>query len=205
MRLQELSRSSTGRGHIRNDTRDVSRRIAARGNRLICRRKHVARDRACTRVTPRNLHGRGVDGSSPSEGFAKAPHVGAFSFRATCSGSNVRWVWSPLWSLQVGRCLCQGRKNGDIPPEVGVNGAASEFHCLIAAPRDSPLLSERGSARRLKRRRRRRNPDEQVRRDPLAAALCPSARYSVRATPRKGRHRRLRAEHRPDNACGAHA
>ena len=27
----------------------------------------------------------GVDGSSPSEGSAKAPHVGAFSFRSTCS------------------------------------------------------------------------------------------------------------------------
>jgi hypothetical protein len=27
----------------------------------------------------------GVDGSSPSESFAKAPEIGAFSFRATCS------------------------------------------------------------------------------------------------------------------------
>jgi hypothetical protein len=31
----------------------------------------------------------GVDGSSPSEGSAKGPHVGAFPFRATCSLSNV--------------------------------------------------------------------------------------------------------------------
>jgi hypothetical protein len=31
-------------------------------------------------------HGKeGVDGSSPSEGSAKAPHVGAFAFRTTCS------------------------------------------------------------------------------------------------------------------------
>ena len=30
-------------------------------------------------MTLRNLHGKeGVDGSSPSEGSAKAPHVGAF-------------------------------------------------------------------------------------------------------------------------------
>src|SRR5437870_8645423 len=43
----------------------------------------------------------GVDGSSPSEGSAKAPHVGAFSFRTTCSLSCVRWVWSRLWSFRV--------------------------------------------------------------------------------------------------------
>jgi hypothetical protein len=36
----------TQNGHIRNDTRDVSRRITADENRLICRRKHVARGRA---------------------------------------------------------------------------------------------------------------------------------------------------------------
>jgi hypothetical protein len=32
----------------------------------------------------------GVDGSSPSEGSAKAPHVGAFAFRSTCRVSSVR-------------------------------------------------------------------------------------------------------------------
>src|SRR6266576_1573380 len=55
---------------------------------------------------PREVHGEeGVDGSSPSEGSAKAPHVGAFAFRSTCSSSIVRWVWSrygasstPTWS-----------------------------------------------------------------------------------------------------------
>ena len=31
----------------------------------------------------------GVDGSSPSEGSAKAPHVGAFSFRPTRFLSNM--------------------------------------------------------------------------------------------------------------------
>jgi hypothetical protein len=51
---------------------------------------------------PRKCHGKeGVSGSSPEEGSAKAPHVGAFSFRRACSSSNVRWVWSPLWSLQL--------------------------------------------------------------------------------------------------------
>jgi hypothetical protein len=46
-------------------------------------------------------HGKeGVDGSSPSEGSAKAPHV-AFAFTSTCRFSRVRWVWSRLWSFRV--------------------------------------------------------------------------------------------------------
>jgi hypothetical protein len=60
-------------GHIRNDTRDVSRRIWTACNSPICRRKRVVSDRACTPVTLRNLHGKeGVEGSSPEEGFRKA-------------------------------------------------------------------------------------------------------------------------------------
>jgi hypothetical protein len=43
----------------------------------------------------------GVSGSSPEEGSAKTPEVGAFLFGRTCSSSNVRWVWSPLWSRQI--------------------------------------------------------------------------------------------------------
>src|SRR5579862_2153962 len=51
---------------------------------------------------PRMLDGKeGVDGSSPSEGSVKAPHVGAFAFRPTCPSSRVRWVWSRLWSFRV--------------------------------------------------------------------------------------------------------
>src|SRR5437667_12601078 len=67
----------TQNGHIRNDTRDVSRRISGPSNGAICRRMCVASDRACTRVTLRNLHGKeGVDGSSPSEGLQKYPANG---------------------------------------------------------------------------------------------------------------------------------
>jgi hypothetical protein len=61
-------------------------------------------------------HGKeGVDGSSPSEGSAKAAHVGAFPCSSTCSASSVRWVWNRLWSFrarEAGRerrtrsCLC---------------------------------------------------------------------------------------------------
>jgi hypothetical protein len=44
----------------------------------------------CYRL-PEKFHGKeGVDGSSPSEGSAEVPHVGAFPFRSTCSRSIVR-------------------------------------------------------------------------------------------------------------------
>ena len=96
----------TQNGHIRNDTRDVLRRIPAPSNGAICRRKCVASERACTPVTLPNFHGKeGVDGSSPSEGYAKAPHNGAFCFGSSCRFSNVGQVWSPLWSLQVVNAL----------------------------------------------------------------------------------------------------
>jgi hypothetical protein len=39
---------------------------------------------------------RRVDGSSPSEGSAKAPQTGAFCFGCTCRVASVRWVWSPF-------------------------------------------------------------------------------------------------------------
>jgi hypothetical protein len=51
---------------------------------------------------PKGAHGKeGVDGSSPSEGSAKAPQIGAFCLTGTCTFSSVRWVWSPSWSPQV--------------------------------------------------------------------------------------------------------
>ena len=59
---------------------------------------------------PRQCHGKeGVDGSSPSEGSAKAPHVGAFLFRSTCSRANMRWVWSRLWTPCADRAAPRGR------------------------------------------------------------------------------------------------
>jgi hypothetical protein len=55
----------------------------------------------CHRL-PETFHGKdGVDGSSPSEGSAKAPQNRASSVGCTCTISSVRWVWSPLWSLQI--------------------------------------------------------------------------------------------------------
>ena len=85
----------TQNGHIRNDTRDVLRRISGVSNGAICRRKCVASDRACTRVTLRNLHGKeGVDGSSPSEGSAETPCSSGFCppGRQARRGGSAIWV-----------------------------------------------------------------------------------------------------------------
>jgi hypothetical protein len=71
------NKARTHNGHIRNDTRDVLRRIPDSSNGPICRRNCVASDRACPRVTLPNFHGKeGVDGSSPSEGLYKSPANG---------------------------------------------------------------------------------------------------------------------------------
>jgi hypothetical protein len=59
----------------------------------LCRKNCIAHDRACTRVTPQNLHGKeGVDGSSPSEGF----HRKYLQIRMFCS-----LVWRALKSSRV--------------------------------------------------------------------------------------------------------
>jgi hypothetical protein len=70
----------------------------------------------CDRL-PETFHGKeGVDGSSPSEGSAKAPQSGASSFVFPCTIHSVRWVWSPLWSLQIEKCLRQRPKAATLPP-----------------------------------------------------------------------------------------
>jgi hypothetical protein len=54
----------------------------------------------CDRL-PESFHGKeGVDGSSPSEGSAKAPLSG-FPFGSTCTRRRMRRVWSRLWSSQI--------------------------------------------------------------------------------------------------------
>jgi hypothetical protein len=99
----------------------------------------------------RPLHGKeGVDGSSPSEGSAKAPHVGAFSFRSTCCSSNVQWVWSRLWSFHASARLrhvvCE-RFAGDrlgSHPRVGVLGGqgfdwlSSPRRAIVGRPTNRP-------------------------------------------------------------------
>jgi hypothetical protein len=51
--VEGVNSARTQNGHIRNDTRDVSRHIPGVRLRSICRRNCVASDRGCTRVTPR--------------------------------------------------------------------------------------------------------------------------------------------------------
>jgi hypothetical protein len=68
-----VNASRTQNGHIRNATRDVSRRSPNPSSGPICSRNCAADDRACTRVMLPNFHGKeGVDGSSPSEGLQDA-------------------------------------------------------------------------------------------------------------------------------------
>jgi hypothetical protein len=112
----------------------------------------------CHRL-PIGAHGKeGVDGSSPSEGSAKSPHIGVLSFRSICTAANVRQVWSLKWSFRVGKLRRglpilsgRGKRGGSIicdsgytsPPDAGVE----------MRPPAAVLLS---AARRRDRRRRTR-------------------------------------------------
>ena len=61
-------------GYIRLGTRGHARTLKTRLEAVICRKNVIASARPCTPVPPGNLHGKeGVDGSSPSEGFAVLP------------------------------------------------------------------------------------------------------------------------------------
>src|SRR5579862_8286547 len=52
-------------------------------------------------ATRHRLDGReGVDGSSPSEGLGKPLQIAICRHLGSCDLSNVRWVWSALWSSQ---------------------------------------------------------------------------------------------------------
>jgi hypothetical protein len=66
---------------------------------------------------PESFHGKdGVDGSSPSEGSAKAQQSVVFGSRLTCTISSVRCVWSPLWSLQIRNATLDGRAGASPAP-----------------------------------------------------------------------------------------
>jgi hypothetical protein len=121
---------------------------------------------ACDQL-PEPFHGKeGVDGSSPSEGSAKAPHVGAFSFRPTCTKSNLRWLWSRLWKpgrrgglqapgsrassmrLCVVSCDCQ-KSHALSPPARSVrpnrHAGASRSHCSFHRSRRQSSLATHSS------------------------------------------------------------
>ena len=103
----------------------------------------VAVTRACPWFPFPDLDGKeGVDGSSPSEGSAKTPHVGAFSFRSICSASIVRWVWSRLWSFRVGDRRSQRRRRCAVIGSVrAVDAGFKLLGWNGSAPPDSHLPS----------------------------------------------------------------
>jgi hypothetical protein len=74
----------------------------------------------------------GVDGSSPSEGSAKAPQKGVSSFGCTSTISSVRWAWSPLWSLQVEKAGF--REAGHDPDARSCSPTRSHSHQRRATP-----------------------------------------------------------------------
>ena len=83
----------------RSPTRPNLRTLRARPRKRLNQAKTVAA--GCDQL-PFEAHGKeGVDGSSPSEGFAKAAQIAAFSVEPTCTVSSMRRVWSRLWSFQV--------------------------------------------------------------------------------------------------------
>ena len=78
-----------------------------------CERAGLQSRHALLAQSVEHLHGKeGVGGSSPPEGFAKAPQIGAFCFEGTCTISSMQWVWSPLWSLQVEQAASYGAVYG---------------------------------------------------------------------------------------------
>jgi hypothetical protein len=108
-----------------------------------------------------HLHGKeGVDGSSPSEGSAKVPETGAFSFRSICSSSNVRWVWGHLWSFQF------------------QNGRESASSLATAAILELALLRARGKSEFARRSSESRSTG--ARRAPQASSVTSHRRLRSR-------------------------
>src|SRR5713226_918037 len=82
------------------------------------------------------LHGKeGVDGSSPSEGSAKAPHKGAFQYVFSRFLGSWGRVWSRLWSFRVEKA-----------PDSSSVETTGVFHAPIPRYRDTTVL---GSQARL--------------------------------------------------------
>ena len=121
---------------------------------------------------PESFHGKeGVDGSSPSEGSAKAPQTEAFCFGRTCRIASVRWVWSPLWSLQVDKCLSRDR-SGRFCGLVGTGADGLRTAGLSRrGSRVSPLVRG-GEAKPRRRRSLSRKLQTWLRERSLAAVDC---------------------------------
>jgi hypothetical protein len=125
--------------------------------------------RACPPVPPLDLHGKeGVDGSSPSEGSAKAPHDGTFLVGCICTISNMRQVWSPLWSLQVPKAALDRARSAFLRAPVVAPGqpVAGEVDHRLAGERPTAF----GASTNPRSRRRRSRA-----RSSASAAACSEA------------------------------
>jgi hypothetical protein len=73
-------------------------------------RRRVGRPR--DRLATDRLHGKGVDGSSPSESFAKSPLLGLFLYVFSRRGGPSGPVWSRLWSFRAEKSVRRARGPG---------------------------------------------------------------------------------------------
>src|SRR6266508_6371999 len=114
---------------------------------------------------PIGAHGKeGVDGSSPSEGSAKAAEIAAFCVEGTCTSPSMRWVWSRLWSFQIQNALL-----------VSAIAARTRISTRPRAPTPVPPQSSRLSPDGARRGRlERSNRQESVRRasSPASSQRC---------------------------------
>jgi hypothetical protein len=142
--------------------------------RLASRRLLPSRNQAntvavgCVRL-PAGPHGKeGVDGSSPSEGFAKSPHVRASCFGSICRLSNVRTGMEPFMEPSGQRGFSESRANCPERPGIKRGQATSrrpspttrrsaERLNLDCRPHDGPnqILGERQRRRDITRCLRR--------------------------------------------------
>ena len=112
----------------------------------------------CTRLAllaqlVEHLHGKeGVDGSSPSEGSAKAPQIGAFCAHEDLHDLQRAVVWSPPWSLQVEKRPQPGAPRVAADDRC-LNGAATRMSSATTAARRRPARIK--SARLMTTRRKR--------------------------------------------------
>jgi hypothetical protein len=154
--------------------------VATGGKRCQLPRARTGRKQAktvalgCDRL-PRGAHGKeGVDGSSPSEGSAKAAQIAAFSVAPTCTVFSTRWVWSRLWSLQVSGPSSKGPFSHSMSAVARAKSAACR--CLIRTFRG-----------------RRRNRSRAVR----LAGRCWQEPSAARLRGRQGITRAARLEEQP--------
>ena len=123
---------------------------------------------------PPNLDGKeGVVGSSPTEGSAKAPEIGVFAFRSTCSLSNVRWYGAVYGAFSF-RTAAGSRKFRQHKP-------AFTHPLRQPPPRScSRAAAAAGSSAR--------SPREALKRAVKAAGIAPPGAESARPAPQPRQH-----------------